>query len=290
MENNLTPPASQKQTQSSFVDELIWLGKSFVFPCGSKKFYKQAPKRGIWMALIFTLIFVFIQSSIGAIRVANSLNGVGGEITSAYERGEIATIRIENGIATSEGKQQYIFTDQRTIVGIDTSGYTTGIDTGAYSEGILITQNELHFLSEDGYEVIPLNDLHEYFGNPIILDKANVLEMWNKFASIINLVVFVGGFFVNIIGRFSALALLGLVIWGVISSRYKNVGYMIVFIVGMYAYVPVSYLGYIFQGIGFEFCGYRLLLLIIAWTVGMIFVLEDYKDQPVEIEPDPFQA
>jgi hypothetical protein len=86
----------------------------------------------------------------------------------------------ENGIARIEGQEQFIFSDKRTVFEIDTTENAQGIDTSAYSEGFLLTHNELHLLSDDGYQVIPLVELHDFFGNPIVLDKTQVLELWNK--------------------------------------------------------------------------------------------------------------
>ena len=68
----------------------------------------------------------------------------------------------------------------RQIIAVDTTGMTKEIDTVRFSEGFLLTSDEFHLVNEDGYQVIPLSDLNNTFGNPIVLDAASVTGFWGK--------------------------------------------------------------------------------------------------------------
>lgn len=274
MEENNNILQEKNETEEGFLPNIKWLLKGFTFPCWSRSFYKEAIRKRFLFAFIFFLFFVFVLTSITAIQVAISLKNVGFEITGAYERGEFPSITIEDGIARTDGQEQYIFTDKRTVVEIDTTGNSQGIDTSAYSEGFLLTHDEFHFVNDDGYQVIPLLEMHEYFGNPIILDKSNILNLWQKVALIIDLTVFIGGFFFNILARFAYIALLGLIVWGIISIKHQGIDYKIILITGIYADVPASYLFFLLKKVSITFCGLKPILLIVIWAIVMWYLLK----------------
>lgn len=226
---------------------------------------------------------MFTLTSITAIQVAFSLKDVGYEINGAYERGEFPNIFIENGIARTDGKEQFIFSSNRTVVEIDTSGQTQGIDTSSYSEGILLTRDEIHLVNDDGYRVFPLTELNETFGNPIVLDKANVLELWNNVKNVINLVVLFGGYIFNLFARFISIVLIGLLVWGIISIKHQGIGFNLILITGIYANVPASYLFLLLKSISLTFCGLRPVLLIVIWLIVAIYL---FKQEEKILDPE----
>lgn len=280
MENSRTIPKEENEPEED--QSIVWLLKGFIFPCWSRKYYKRATQKRVFIAVIFLLIFAFVQSSITTIQVAFAMKNVRNEISGAYEREELPTIWIEDGIARTDSQDQFFFSDKRTVVEIDLTGYAQGIDTSKYSEGILLTHNELHFVNDDGYQEIPLVELHEYFGNPIVLDKTQVLELWEKATSIIDIAAFFGIFFWNAAIRFAYIALLGLLVWGVFSIKYQEVGFNQILITGIYSNVPSIYLSFFIKKIGIGFCGLYTILILIIWTFAMYYVLKA-EDKELEI-------
>jgi len=267
-------------------DKLIWLLKGFVYPLWNRPYYQEAAKRGMGWTLVFLLLFSLLQTIVTTATVASSLSGLSTEIEQAYESGEIPDIRIENGIASTSGSGKYLIANNRQLVGIDTTGATTAIDTKQFSEGILLTRTEIHLVNEDGYQVIPLTDLNQTFGNPIVLDSASVTRLWSRIAVFINLAVFFGGFLFFSVGRFIYLVMLGLVVWAAASLSRKGVDFAPVLITGIFANVPTTYLMYLLRNIGFTFFGLRALLMFVIWGIAIAYVLREPGGQAVSDLPE----
>ena len=278
VENNLNIPDSQNEHEKGFVSNMLWLLKGFAFPCWSRTFYKKATEKKVIIAVVFFFIFAFVQTSVTAIQVAIAMKSVGSEISRAYESGKFPTITIKDGIASVDGTEPYIFSSKRDVLAIDTTGNTQEIDTKAYSRGLLLTRAEIHFVNEDGYQVLPLADLHESFGNPILIDKTQALDLWQKVALAINLIATIGVFLWNSLVKFAYIALLGLVVWGIISIKRQGTGFEIILITGIYANVPTLYISFILKKVGVSFFGLYTLLLIIIWAIALRFVLKE-KDK-----------
>ena len=130
MENSRTIPKEENEPEED--QSIVWLLKGFIFPCWSRKYYKRATQKRVFIAVIFLLIFAFVQSSITTIQVAFAMKNVRNEISGAYEREELPTIWIEDGIARTDSQDQFFFSDKRTVVEIDLTGYAQGIDTSKY--------------------------------------------------------------------------------------------------------------------------------------------------------------
>ncbi|MEJ2411987.1 MAG: DUF1189 family protein [Anaerolineales bacterium] len=261
-------------------DKLIWLLKGFVYPIWNRPYYLEAVMRGMGLTLVFLLFFALLQTIVATTTVASSLSRFSTEIERAYVSGEIPDIRIENGIASTSGSGKYLIANNRQLVGVDTTGATPAIDTNQFSEGILLTRTEIHLVNEDGYQVIPLTDLNQTFGNPIVLDSASVTKLWSRIAVFIDLAVFFGGFLFYSVGRFIYLVMLGLVVWAAASLSRNGVDFAPVLITGIFANVPTTYLIFLLRNIGFTFFGLRALLLFGIWGIAMAYVLKVPKGQP----------
>ena len=259
---------------------LLWLLKGFVFPCWSLVFYKKVIKKRVIIAVVFFFVFALIQTSVTAIQVAIAINAVGSEISGAYEKGEFPTITIKDGIVSTDGTEPYIFSSKRDILAIDTTGAIQEIDTRAYSRGLLLTRTELHGVNEDGYQVFPLVDFHESFGNPIVLDKTQALELWKKASLAINLMATFGVFIWNSLVRFAYIALLGLVLWGIVSIKRQGTGFGIILITGIYANVPTLYSIFVLKKIGASFFSLYTIQLIILWSIVLRVVLKAKEEDP----------
>ncbi|MCH7662363.1 MAG: DUF1189 family protein, partial [Chloroflexi bacterium] len=204
---------------------LIFTAKGFIFPIWSGQYYKIAAKKNLISAVAFFLVFAIGITIVQTYNISVAANFVGDEIQAAYERSEVPTIVIENGIARVSGPQPLVFAEDRSIFAIDTTGGMNEIDTRLYSQGILLTRTELHILNEDGYDVIPLMDINQIFGNPIVIDKTQAISMWNTVAFWINIISFLGLLIWNSLIRFGYIVILGLVIWGIVSIKRKGIGF-----------------------------------------------------------------
>ncbi len=278
MDNSLVPAAEEK-TESGVLADLVWILKGFIYPIWSRDFYKEATRKGVLTAFLFLCLFAFVQTSINTISVAWNLSKFGREIQASYEKEEVPTIVIENGIATASGKGQFIYEQGRQIVAIDTVGQMDTIDTRFYSEGLLLTRTELHMVNEDGYQTIPLASLNETFGDPIILDSNKVLSLWSSFTGIASLAVLVGAFLWHSLIRFLYTAMVGLLVWGIVSIKNKGLDFRMILITGIYANIPTIYLVFIFKKIGFHFFTMHTIILTIIWFIVMRAVLKPDEDE-----------
>jgi hypothetical protein len=272
-------PINQQQSQSTntFVDKLIWLLKGFVYPIWNRPYYQEAAAKSMGFALVFLLAFAVLQSLVTTTTTAINLNQFGTEIQDAYLSGEIPDITIENGIATVSGSGVYSFENNRQLIAVDTTGKMQEIDTTKYSEGFLLTRDEFHFVSEDGYQVLPLSDLNQTFGNPIVIDAGSMTELWSKVAAVINLIVLGGGFLFFSVGRFIYLVLLGLLVWGVVSINNQGFDFSKILITGIYANVPTTYLVFLLRKLGISFFGLRGIILFVIWGIVLAYILKEEK-------------
>ena len=262
----------------SFGDKLLWLLKGFIYPIWSRPYYREAAIKPMGAALVFLVLFALLQSFVSTVSVGINLTQVSREIEAAYQSGEMPDIRIESGRATVSGSGKYLIENNRQIIAIDTTGELLEIDTSRYSEGVLLTRNELHIVNEDGYQVMPLRDLNEIFGNPIILDGATVSGMWSTLTLIIIILVLGGGFFFFSLGRFLYLALLGLLVWGAVSLSNPRFDFAKILITGIYANVPATYIIFILRKIGASFFGLRGIILLVFWGLAIAFILKSEKE------------
>ena len=267
-----------QENKEGFASRLLFFLKGFVYSCFSGSFYRQAVRKRLLGAVVFFLVFTFLMTVISTAQLGIEMYQAGDEIRAAYARGEIPVIEIRDGVAYVEGDQPFVWADKRRIIAIDTTGAIQKIDTRAYSQGILLTRTALHALSKDGYQVIPLKVFHESFGNPIILDEAHVLHLWKIFVLAFVLLAFVAFWVWNTLIRFMYIALLGLVIWGLVSLKRK-IGFAPILITGLYAVVPVIYLRFVLGLIHVDFPGLYTLLLLVVWGLALWVVLRTFPEE-----------
>ena len=281
MEENsiLQPTGNESEENGDFLSWLIFIAKGFIFPCFSPSFYKAASKKKLISPVVFFLLFAIVLTVVGTFQVVDTMGVIGNEIQGAYERGEFPTITIKDGIAQVDGPQPLIFEQDRTLAAIDTTGGMIEIDTRLYSQGILLTRTELHLVNEDGYQVFPLIDLHEGFGNPIIIDKTQALTLWSTISLWINILAFVGILIWNSLIRFIYIVLLGLIIWGFVTIKRKGMGFNPILITGIYANVPVVYLNSILKLVNITFCCLYPMLLVLIWVLALWVVLRNTEDK-----------
>ncbi len=276
---------NENKKDGGFLSWFIFMAKGFIFPCFSPSFYKTASRKRLITPVAFFILLGIIITFVTTIQVVVAMNKFGNEIQGAYERGEIPTIVIEDGIASVDGPQPMIFEDDRTIFAIDTTGKITEIDTRNYSEGFLLTRTEFHVVNDDGYRVILLNDLHQRLGNPIVIDKTQTSNLWKKISFGINVFAFIGILIWNSLFRFTYTVLIGLIAWGLTSIIRKGIGFSPILITGIYATVPVIYLKFLLKLVNIKFFGLYTLLLIAIWALALWSILRNTEEK-IEVPLD----
>ena len=122
---------------------------------------------------------------------------------------------------------------------------------------------------------MPLIELHEVFGNPIVLDESRALQIWDTVSVIINWIVFIGLSLWNSLIRFAHIALTGLVIWGIVSIKRSGTSFSPILITGVYANVPAIYGHFLLGKIGFAFLGLYSILLVVIWAIALRVTLKE---------------
>jgi hypothetical protein len=276
MEPYSTESPSVVEEQGVDTSGLVWFLKGFVFPCWSGSFYREATRRRLIMAILFFLLFGLLFSIYGTVSMALMFSDVRTEIVKAYQEGRIPDITIADGQATVEGPQPLVFVDDgRRLIAIDTSGTYREIDTSRYSEGILLTRDSLHSLSEEGYERIQLSQINDIFGSPIVLDREGVAEIWSTLASFLGILVFFGLMLWHGLLRFIHIMLFGLMVWGIIAMIPKQTDYGTILITGLYANVPAMYLYALLGLLQIRFLGLYSILLLAIWAFALRAVFRD---------------
>lgn len=249
-----------------------WFLSGFILPCFSLDFYKKAVRKRLIIAVGFYILFGFALTLLSTIIIGRELRSVDQLIQLAYLRGDIPEIVIENGIASVDAPQPVILIDEEgTLFAIDTTGEIEDIDPTRYYQGMLLTKETLKLLNKGEYQDIQLSELHDIFEqNPIYIDANAVTNLWQRVASILLSLSFVGLFIWNVILRLMFLTFLAIIVWGIASMFRFKTDYGPVLILGIFALVPATYLNYLLGIIGIRFFFLKTLLLLIIWGFVLI--------------------
>ena len=276
-------PAPKSEARPGCLSEMGWLASGAVLPIGSLSFYRKASQRKVGMAILFFFLFTGIIAILQTIATGISMASVVKDIRSAYNSGEVPELTIHNGIATANGKQPYVLTDQSStgtmLIAIDTTGQITSIDRSRYTQGFLITRTELQVLSNTGqYHSFPLSELQATFNkDPILINGDTVANAWKIFSVILAIFVFVFLILWNSVVRLMFIAVVALVIWGVASLFRPKIGFGPFIITGLYAVVPAVYLSHLLNRIDASFLGLQTILLVAFWILGLVASLAQDK-------------
>ena len=259
-----------------------WFVRGLVQPVYSLPFYRSGLTKGLGWAIFFFLFFSIIQTAYTTGRLAIGISEMPQDLEEIQSSGELRSITIENGIASVDGTQPWIVSDQRTFIGIDVTGEIREIDTSRYDNGILITKTEIHILNTDGeYQKYSLQDVNAAFGDPIVIDEDVMNRAWKTFSSIMLIVVGGVSFVWNFGVRLIYIAVLAAVMWALTQTWRKDAQYSDVFVTGIYVSVPVIYLYWLINLLGPVCLCVHTLILFAGWIIVLRFVLP-----PIESTPD----
>jgi len=250
------------------VGELTWLGRGFYQTIFRLEFYRQALAKGTLRAALFFLIFGALLTLFSTFSVVWGMRGVSGDIRDAFESGEFPAIVIEDGIASVDGPQPFVLTEEPGgYFVLDTSGEIREIDRSRYSQGFLLTRDELHMLNNGEYQVLSLSDLHQFLGlDRIVIDRDSSVRLWRGFSSFIGVVVFVGAGLWNSIVSFMFISFLAVLMWGALTLLQRPADFGRTLTLALYAFVPATYGQLLTRWLDFQFLGLKTLLLLGIWA------------------------
>ena len=262
-----TNPQGQSEVTAENDKGIVWLLKGFIFPAFNMDYYRTATRKRVITAVLFLFLFAGVQTIFITAEVSSSMRNLREEMITAFDSGEFPNITIKDGIAQVDGEQPFIVTNNRQIIAIDTTGVITEIDTTTYSEGALLTKTDIHLVNEDGYQIFPLYELNSSIQNPIIIDKENSLELFSIFSRVLVIASAIGVYIWFFVVRFVYIAMLGILIWGIVSGSRKGIGYDFFLITGIYVNVPAVYLKYLLNLPGLRFFGMFTLIFLVIWII-----------------------
>jgi len=264
--------APTPQSGSGCLSSVGWLASAPVLACFSPSFYAHAVRRRTGSAFLLFFVFTFVISSLQTCGIAWGLLRAGQDIRNAFERGEFPEITISNGVAEVKGQQPFVFDDEDTFFGIDTTGQYTEIDRRRYSQGLLLKRTSIVFLNRQGeYQEVPLRDVQTLLNldDPFILDGETATGYWTGFSVIFAVIAFVFLLIWNWIVRVAYLALIALLLWGLMVLLKPGTGFGPVVSVGLYALVPALFVVHLLSQLSLRFPGLTTVFLLIFWGLGL---------------------
>jgi hypothetical protein len=275
--------SSMDENQSSGCSgELIWFGRGFFQPLYRLDFYRRVIRRRVLPAVVFFVVFGVLLALLSTFNVMWEMRTVNRGIQEAFDKDIFPEIVIENGVASVDARQPYVISDyEGGIFVLDTTGEYKSIDRSRYSQGFLLTRYEAHLLSEGDYRVVALSDLHELLGtNPIVIDQDRAVRLWQGFSNLIGIVVLAGLGFWNVVVWFMFMCFLAVIMWGVASVMQRRTEFGEMLILGLYAYVPATYVQILLWLITIRFFALKTLLLLLIWgfLVYRLFDVKSHND------------
>ena len=270
---NETNLETAENKSTKFFQELGWILSGFFKSCFSIGFYRRAVKRSVFQAAVFFTIFGLFSALISTLILAYNMISINEDLAAAFKNGSFPTITIKDGRAYVDGSQPYVLDNgEGTVVIIDTTGQIKEIDRTQYYKGFLLTRDDLFILSDGKYQRMTLGQLNREFDtNPIIIDEVTTVRWWTSFSGIFSVLAYISIAFWNIIVRGMLLSFLAVLLWGLTSLFKTGQEYGHLLVIGMYAFVPATYIYFIFNRLDLTFFLMHTLLLVMFWVVFTFF-------------------
>jgi hypothetical protein len=264
-------PAQETSAPARVTNRLGLFLAGLVLPLASPAFYRRVLRQSAGRSVVFFLVF---SSLVALFLTAEIVAGMGMAqtgIQQAFAAGTWPVITIENGVARVRGTQPAVLVDEGGMfMAIDTTGRFTRIDPGRYAQGMLLTYDSLHVLNQGEYQVIPLSDLQTLFNaNPLIVDENTVLQAWNTISVLISGGAMVALFIWHLGVRLVYLLVLAWIMRKALELFSSSLPFSAVLTIGIYAYVPASYLGYLLSHLRVSFFALQTLLILVFWAIGL---------------------
>lgn len=284
----------KKAGGSGCLEQIGWFLSGAVLPMGSLTYYRKAGRKSVGSAIAFFLVFTLIISSLLTISFGVKMYSIRDGIQNAYANGEIPAITISHGVADVDGEQPFILfngTDsngQSMLVAADTTGKIKEIDTDRFDQGFLLTRTELHVLNaQNGYQVLPLSELHTMLEkDPILINAETISRLWGVTAVVIVILSFIFIALWHMVIRLMIISMIALILWGIVSLLKPNTGFGPIIIAGLYAIIPAIYISRLFTRSGVGLPGLQTLFLLGFWIIGLVANFMDVKindDRPLRL-------
>jgi len=294
-ENPIPESQTEKKSNAGCLGEVGWLLSGAVLPLGSFAYYRKAAQKSVGSAILFFIIFTLVISVLSTISLGVTIFSAIQGIQQAYAAGDVPEVTISHSVAEVNGTQPFILFDgadangQSILVALDTTGEITEIDSRRFDQGLLLTRTELHILNrQNGYQVLPLSELHTLFArDPIIINAQTVSQAWGVMSMIIVALAFIFLVLWHTVARLMVISIIALILWGIVSLIRPNTGFGPIIISGLYAIVPAIYLSHLFSRSGLGLPGLQTFFLLLFWVIGLVVNFADLKffneDRPVRL-------
>ncbi len=287
MDENIIPgsQSEKKPNAAGCLGEAGWFFSGAVLPLGSFAYYRKATQKSVGSAILFFTVFTLLISALTTINLGITMFSVIKGIRQAYAEGRVPEITIIHGQAAVDGPQPFVLLDetdssgQSMFVAVDTTGSIARIDSGRYDQGFLLTRTELHVLNrQNGYQVLPLSELHTLFErDPIIINAQTMSQAWGIMSTIIVVLAFVFLVLWNTVVRLMIISMIALIIWGIVSLIKPGTGFGPIIITGLFAIVPAIYFSHLFSRSNFGLPGIQTFFLLVFWVAALVVNLMDIK-------------
>lgn len=283
-------PPIDDAPQEPLGNRLTWLLKGFAWPCFSRPYYVEATRRRLMVGILFLALFAVLQTLVVGTQTAVLLGQIKGDIARGYAESGFPVIVIADGMASAEPIEPFVWAQQGNAIVIDTTGQMTELDRTQYRQGFMLTRTDLHVLNQGQYQVLPLETLHETFGNPIVINEETAAAAAETIVALLIPLSFIAIYFFSLIIRLLYFIVIGLVIWGITSVKHKGYEYSKVLMVGIFASVPTWYLTFLLELMGISFCLFYTIVLVAIWGIAMAFVLRGEATPDQGSSPTPLPA
>jgi len=276
-------PSTPEKPNPPLADRLVWLLKGFAWPCFSLDYYVEATGKRLIVGILFLALFAMLQTAVAGAQMVVGLQDARAEMEEGYANSGIPVVIINNGIASAKPSEPFAWGSGQMIVAIDTTGATEQIDR-RYGQGFLLTRTDLHVLNNGQYQVLPLQSLHESFGNPIVINQETVMQLWNTVMTVLVPLGFIAIYFFSVFIRLVYFLVIGVIVWGIVSIKHKGYDFAKVMMVGLFASVPTWYITFLLKQVGIGFFLLYTIVISIIWSIAMRAVLR--SGEPVVAAQD----
>jgi hypothetical protein len=276
------PPAQPRPL--SWLEAIIG---GFFLPLANPRFYRHAARTGFVRPGIFFVIFGSLTSVLAGSGLFLTMYSVGDEIQQEYAKGTIPTITIEDGEATVDAEQPFVYSEGGLIIILDTTGEITEIDTDRYSQGLLLTRTQIHNYNNGRYQEMELYDLNTMFNtNPIVLDETTAPNIWRSFSAIMGAVIVLSLMFWYIVVWSGFLISISLPLWAISKLFDKQASFESTLVIGFYAYVPAFLINVLFSDalgqVGVTIPCQLAFIIVPLWIAGLVIAHQSSLFKPAD--------
>ena len=271
------------QDKPNFGSQLAWLAAGFVLPFYSLDFYLAASRKRLRIAVLFFTAMMTLVTVLTTARFALVFNAIREQTVSAVQAGELPEITIQNGTATTDGKEPFVITTGQFFLAVDTAGELTGSEVLNLNSGMLLAETELRMYNSGVYQGIPLQDYNTRLNlETIKIDGQMIVDNFDFFSITYLLTSGIVIWIWNVVLSMLFLVMTTYFLYGPIGQAVQLFTFRSVLIIGIYAHVPAYLINYILKLFGVQIVFFYTILLMVFWVGAIYLVLKEIAEEAIE--------